>query len=102
MEFKIYDYANKIRRCSIPEGEKPRAILVSIISGDETVVVLTDANKLYQFESSNTRFTDYIDGAYLLRDAEDIINWFKWEPDCGEEDATYSYLRRNKFGKRAI
>lgn len=102
MEFKIYDYANKIRRCSIPEGEKPCAILVSVISGDETVVVFTDADKLYQFESSNTRFTDYKDGAYLLRDAEDITNWFEWEPDYGEEDAIYSYLRRDKFGKCAI
>ena len=102
MEFKIFDYANKIKWCNIPEGEKPRAILVSIISGDETVVVFTDANKLYEFESSNTRFTDYKDGAYLLRDAEDITNWFKWEPDCGEEDATYSYLRRDNFRNCAI
>lgn len=102
MEFKIYDYANKIRWCSIPEGEKPCAIVVSVISGDETVVVFTDADKLYQFESSNTRFTDYKDGAYLLRDAEDITNWFKWEPGYGEEDAIYSYLRRDKFGKCAI
>ena len=102
MEFKIYDYANKIRCCSIPVGEKPCTLVVSVISGDETVVVFTDADKLYQFESSNTRFTDYKDGAYLLRDAEDITNWFKWEPGCGEEDATYSYLRRDKFGKCAI
>lgn len=101
MEFKIYNYANKIRWCSIPEDEKPRAILISVISGDETVVVLTDADKLYQFESSNTRFTDYRDGAYLLRDAEDITNWLKWEPDYGEEDAIYSYLRRDKFKKCA-
>ena len=102
MEFKIFDYANKIKWCSIPEDEKPRAILVSIISGDETAIVLTDANKLYQFESSDTRFTDYSDGAYLLRDAEDITNWFKWEPDCGEEDTTYSYLRRGSFSNYAI
>lgn len=92
----------KLGGCSIPEGEKPCAIVVSVISGDETVVVFTDADKLYQFESSNTRFTDYKDGAYLLRDAEDITNWFKWEPGCGEEDAIYSYLRRDKFGKCAI
>lgn len=72
MEFKIFDYANKIKWCSIPEDEKPCAILISVISGDETVVVFTDADKLYQFESSNTRFTDYNDGAYLLRDAENI------------------------------
>lgn len=39
MEFKIYDYANKIRWCSIPEDEKPCAILISVISGDETVVL---------------------------------------------------------------
>lgn len=102
MEFKIFDYANKIKWCSIPEDEKPCVILISVISGDETVVVFTDADKLYQFESSNTRFTDYKDGAYLLRDVEDITNWFKWEPGCGEEDAIYSYLRRDKFGKCAI
>lgn len=102
MEFKIFDYANKIKWCNIPEGEKPRAILVSIISGDECVTVFTDANKLYHFESSNTRFTDYKDGAYILRDMEDIINWSNWKPDCGEEDATYSYLRCDKFGKCAI
>lgn len=102
MEFKIFDYANKIKWCSIPEGEKPCAILVSIISGDETAIVLTDANKLYQFESSNTRFTDYSDGAYLLRNMEDITNWCKWEPGCGEEDATYSYLRRGSFNDCAI
>lgn len=102
MEFKIYDYANKIRWCSIPEDEKLRAILISVISGDETAVVFTDADKLYQFESSNTRFTDYRDGVYLLREAEDIINWLKWEPGCGEEDAIYSYLRRDKFEKCAI
>lgn len=102
MEFKIFDYANKIKWCSIPEDEKPRAILVSVISGDETVVVFTDANKLYEFESSNTRFTDYKDGTYLLRDMEDIINWSNWKPDWGEEDATYSYLRLDKFGDYAI
>ena len=102
MEFKIYDYANKIRWCSIPEGEKPRAILVSIISGDETVVVFTDADKLYEFESSYTRFTDYKDGAYLLRNAEDIINWFDWEPNWEDEDKTYSYLRYEDFSDCAI
>lgn len=102
MEFKIFDYANKIKWCSIPEGEKPCAILISVISGDETVVVFTDADKLYQFESSNTRFTDYKDGAYILRDMEDIINWSNWEPDWDEEDAIYSYLRRDKFSNCAI
>ena len=66
------------------------------------MVVFTDANKLYEFESSNTRFTDYKDGAYILRDMEDIINWSNWKPDWGEEDAIYSYLRRNKFEKCAI
>ena len=45
MEFKIFDYANNIKWCSIPEGEKPCAILVSIISRAETAIVLTDANK---------------------------------------------------------
>ena len=102
MEFKIFDYANKIKWCNIPEGEKPRAILVSVISGDECVTVFTDTNELYHFESSNTRFTDYKDGAYILRDMEDIINWSNWEPGCGEEDAIYSYLRCDKFGDCAI
>ena len=102
MEFKIFDYANKIKWCNIPEGEKPRAILVSVISGDECVTVFTDANELYHFESSNTRFIDYKDGAYILRDMEDIINWSNWKSDWGDEDATYSYLRYDKFGKYAI
>ncbi len=102
MEFKIFDYANKIKWCNIPEDEKPRAILVSIISGDECVTVFTDANELYHFESSNTRFTDYKDGAYILRDMKDIINWSNWEPNWGEEDAIYSYLRRDNFRNYAI
>lgn len=102
MEFKIFDYANKIKWCSIPTDENPCAILVSILSGDETVAVLTDTNKLYCFDSSNDRFTDYRDGAYILRDMEDIIKWSNWEPDWGEEDAIYSYLRRNNFRNCAI
>ena len=102
MEFRIFDYANKIKWCSIPEDEEPRAILVSIISGDECVTVLTDADELYHFESSNTRFTDYKDGAYILRDMEDIINWSNWELDWGEEDAIYSYLRYDKFSDYVI
>lgn len=102
MEFKIFDYANKIKWCSIPTDENPCAILVSILSGDETVAVLTDTNKLYCFDLSNDRFTDYRDGAYILRDMEDIIKWIKWEPDLGEEDATYSYLRYDNFSDCAI
>jgi len=102
MEFKIFDYANKIKRCSIPEDEKLCVIVVAIISGDESVTVFTDADKLYHFESSNTRFTDYRDGAYILRNTEDIINWCNWEPDWGDEDRTYSYLRYDKFSDYAI
>lgn len=97
MEFKIFDYTNKIKWCSIPEDEKPCAIIVAVISGDESVTVFTDADKLYHFESSNTRFADYRNGAYILRDTEDIINWCNWKPDWGNEDAIYSYLRRDNF-----
>lgn len=31
MEFKIFDYANKIKWCNIPEGEKPRAIQFQLL-----------------------------------------------------------------------
>lgn len=94
MNMRIYDYNNRVTEIELPDNKQIKAIVVQILSGDETGFVrFTDGSNI-GFDASNCRCICFNDGCYMV-DGEDIVKWLNWDP-CG---FNYSYARYDAFCK---
>ena len=66
MKIELIDYKGTRKAFDIPEKDDISAAYIRIISGDETLTILTkDGNELY-FDSSDGRIYDFDDGMYFI------------------------------------
>lgn len=88
MKIELIDYEGTRRAFDVPEKQDICAAFIRIVSGDETLTILTkDGNELY-FDSSGSRFHNYDDGMYFVYGgAIDKFSDPKWlareNPDAG-------------------
>ena len=90
----IYDYANNPVTIEFPEKEV-HAILVSVLSGDETGAIIFDGETVKTFDASDCRIKNYYDGRYYVL-GDSIENWVNFTA-TKEEHYPISYQRRDKF-----
>lgn len=90
----IYDYADKPVTIEFPEKEV-HAILVSVLSGDETGAIIFDDESVKTFDASYCRIKNYYDGRYYVL-GDSIEKWVNFTP-IKEENYPISYQRRDKF-----
>ena len=92
MIITIYDYSDKKKEVVLPDKEISK-IYVSVISGDETGnVEFTDGSSIY-FDASDSRFTHYYDGEYVV-EGDNIEKWINFVPSG---QITASYERQEEF-----
>ena len=92
MKFNIYDFKNEPTEVELKCRAVSR-IYVSVITGDETISVLFSNGSIKEFNSSDTRVVDIIDGTYVLK-GNRIRKWMEYEPTG---DGTISYERMIAF-----
>ena len=85
MKIELLDYRGRRKAFDIPEKEDILAAFIHILSGDETLIVLTKDGELLGFDSSDDRITGYDDGMYVVYGAGiDRLSDPKW---IAREDA---------------
>lgn len=96
MRMKIYDYENRPVEVDLPDKEI-KAIIVQVLTGDETGCVLFEDDSELAFDASTERVTDYDDGAYLVK-KEHLAEWLGWKPEETPWPLyTCAYARRNWY-----
>lgn len=96
MDFCVFGWNNEIYPHSTAEDKTVLTIIVTIVSGDETVdVIYTDGT--VQTFSAVTASEGLYDGSYWLAGV-DIVRWMEWFPKELSPSATWSYDRQEEFG----
>lgn len=96
MIMRIYDFDNEAHDIDI--GDKPIAYLVvTILSGDETVGIKFSDGTTAAFDPSSSRIINHYDGMYLLDKKEDIKRWLNWRPTDYRKYDYFSYCRQDDF-----
>ena len=91
MRMKIYDYINRPVEVDLPDKEI-KAIVVKILSGDETGFVLFEDGSRLEFDASMERISDYEYGCYFVLQ-EYMAEWMNWKPIKDSASTVYSYDR---------
>ena len=98
MKFKIYDYSNNA--IEVDTGDEPiNLITVTILSGDETGLIVFEDGTTQAFDASKCRCTDAFDGQYVVH-GNQVEKWASIKPHVGEHE-TKSYKRANVWRKLA-
>lgn len=92
MKFNIYNFENEPTEVELKCRAVSR-IYVTVITGDETITVLFSNGTAKEFNSSDTRVVDNIDGTYILK-GNRIREWMEYEPTG---DGAISYERMIAF-----
>ena len=93
---KIYDYKNNAIDLTLPQ-KKIKEIFVSVISRDETGMVIFEDGTNFDFDSSDSRFLNFHDGSYMV--PENLVDeWMNWKPTA--KSGTYSYERQKWIWER--
>ena len=65
MKFKIYDYSNNA--IEVDTGDEPiNLITVTILSGDETGLIVFEDGTTQAFDASECRCINFFDGQYVV------------------------------------
>ena len=86
----IYDYDDTPVEIELPDKDIS-IIRVTVLSGDETEVVLFEDGSALGFDASDCRFHDFYDGCYAVYGPM-IEKWMQFTPPEGD---TVSYARMN-------
>lgn len=98
MKFKIYDYNNNA--IEIDTGDESiNLIIVTILSGDETGLIVFEDGTTQAFDASECRITSYFDGQYVVP-GNQVEKWASIKPRVGEYE-TKSYKRADVWRKLA-
>ena len=94
LKLKVYDYANTTKEYNLDcKIEDILVISVSIISGDETGMIILKDGDILEFDAcEGHRYVGYDDGGYTLR-GEQIKKWLDYNPE-EDEGGTISYNRQ--------
>lgn len=109
MKITLYDYKDteKVIDCPQVEIDNIDYIKVVVISGDETISIklknkipaAIDSEYLiegFDFDASDNRSINYMDGGYILKSKEAIERWLNFFPKDDAFDSI-SYERRYEF-----
>lgn len=98
MKFKIYDYNNNA--IEVDTGDEPiNLITVTILSGDETGLIVFEDGTTQAFDASEYRCINFFDGQYVVP-GNQVEKWASIKPHVGEHE-TKSYKRANAWRKLA-
>ena len=98
MTFKIYDYRNSA--IEIDTGDESiNLIIVTILSGDETGLIVFEDGTTQAFDASECRITSYFDDQYVVP-GNQVEKWASIKPHVGEHE-TKSYKRADVWRKLA-
>ena len=98
MKFKIYDYNNNA--IEVDTGDEPiNLITVTILSGDETGLIVFEDGTTQAFDASECRCINFFDGQYIVP-GNQVEKWASIKPHVGEHE-TKSYKRANVWRKLA-
>lgn len=96
MKFKIYDYENNA--IEVDTGDEPiNLIAVTILSGDETGLIVFEDGTTKSFDASNCRSTDYFDDQYVVS-GDQVEKWASINPHVAKCE-TKSYKRASAWKK---
>lgn len=76
-EFAIYDWDNNEKIVTI-EDKPIEAIVVNVVSGDETAYIYYEDGTEEYIDSSTQRLTSYLDETYLIKKSE-VENWINFK-----------------------
>ena len=77
MKIKVYDYDNRATKIDIPDDKEISAIVVCVLSGDETGIIRFTDGTTIRFDASDSRTWSFYDGLYVVT-GEDIQKWIKF------------------------
>ena len=98
MKFKIYDYNNNA--IEVDTGDEPiNLITVTILSGDETGLIVFEDSTTQAFDASECRCINFFDGQYVVP-GNQVEKWASIKPRVGEYE-TKSYKRADVWRKLA-
>lgn len=105
MKIKLYDYKDAVKEIDCPQVEIDNIdyIKVVVLSGDETISIklknkipaAIDSEYLiegFDFDASDNRRVDYMDGGYILKSKEAIERWLNFAPKDPYEQASCERL----------
>ena len=89
MTLTIYDFTNAKRKIKIPAEsvEDIDFIQITVLSGDETGIVLLKNGNIIHFDASDCRVRDFHDGSYCVVETEKIKQWLEYKPTHTDADA---------------
>ena len=88
MKVELIDYRNKRVALEIPEKEEMLMAFIEVLSGDETLIVVTKDGEPHRYDSSDSRIADFTDSLYVVFGGP--INLFDDPKWLGRTDS-YSY-----------
>ena len=76
----LLDYENKKIDIDFDFNlEDIKVAVISVVTGDEILKVITNDGKLYEFDSCDYRLMDFYDGSYvIIEDGKWVINRQRW------------------------
>lgn len=75
--FAIYDWNNNEKIVTI-EDKPIEAIIINVVSGDETAYIYYEDGTEEYIDSSNKRLESYLDETYLIKKNE-VENWINFK-----------------------
>ena len=94
MKIKLLDYENKIKVVDVGDIKEIGSMYIEVLSGDEVLYVIYKDYTIKEFDSSNTRREDSLEGEYPIYNEQLSINFLKDEDFLNRKNS-YDYLWKN-------
>ena len=94
MKIKLLDYENKIKVVDVGDIKEIGSMYIEVLSGDEVLLIIYKDYTIKEFDSSNTRREDSLEGEYPIYNEQLGINLLKDEDFLNRKDS-YDYLWKN-------
>ena len=94
MKIKLLDYENNIKVVDVGDIKEIGSMYIEVLSGDEVLLVIYKDYTKAEFDSSNTRREDSLEGEYPIYNEQLGINLLKDEDFLNRKDS-YDYLWKN-------
>ena len=94
MKIKLLDYEKKNKVVDIGDIKEIGSMYIEVLSGDEVLLIIYKDYTIKEFDSSNTRREDSLEGEYPIYNEQLGINLLKDEDFLNRKDS-YDYLWKN-------
>ena len=94
MKIRLLDYEKKTKVADVGDIKEIGSMYIEVLSGDEVLLVIYKDYTKKEFDSSNTRREDSLEGEYPIYNEQLGINLLKDEDFLNRKDS-YDYLWKN-------